>query len=485
MKKRIIIIVSLLICLVLVRLVKAEQPYRLSLQEATRLALSNNFDIQLAKYDAWIAQTNEGSVESLYDTILVAEAEYRDNQRKQTTTMFGTKVVDNDYNVGVTKKLPSGTTVNLDLTNSRNAANSIFSTSPVSHDSTLGITVTQELGKNFFGFQDRGEVKTTRIDIENAEYFSFEKIEVSIAQVQNSYWDLVLQIERVKIEKDMVAQAKRLYELHQEKLQDGLVELPEAIASEANYKKRTNALILVQNQVKEKANLLKLLLNITNNEIVIQPTQSFKLSGRKEFFDQELKKAFEHRRDYKRAHNRIKAQDMKLSMKKNNLWPEINLTATLEKNGLGDHFKQAVTQITDEDNPNLFAGVAISFPLENNEAKAQLKASELTKAKEVLSLKLLERRISIEIIDQVRNCNIFQELALSSEEIAQLQAKKLQEEEKRFNQGRSNTDTLIRFQEDLVRARGDAAEAKHRYHTAIVDLQQKSGVLLEGYEGAL
>ncbi len=463
-----------------------QEIFRLSLEETTRLALANNFGIQLAKYDVWIARTDERGVESIYDTILTAKVAYQDNQRKQSTTIFGTKVVDNNYNIGLSKKFSTGTTVRVDVLNNRNFSNSVFSTSPLTHDSTLGMTVTQELGKNFFGIQDRGNIKVTRVDIENTEYTSLEKIEINIAEVQKAYWDLVLQIEQVKIEEDIVEQAKKLYDLQQKKLKDGLVELPEVIASEANYKKRKNALILAENKAKEKSNVLRLLLNITDDNSIIEPTQTFEVPEEKKLLEVFLKNAFQNRRDYKKACNIIKAKNIQLSMKKSNIWPEVNLTATLEKNGLGDHFKQAVTQITEEDNPNFSAGLTVSFPLENQEAKSQLKAAELAKAKEVLKLKLLERQITIAIIDQVRNCNVFQELVFSSEEIAQLQDKKLREEEKRFNQGRSDTDTLIRFQEDLVRARGEAVESKHRYYTALIDLQRKSGELLGKYwEGEL
>ena len=451
-----------------------------SLEEITRAALESNFDIQLTKYDVWIARTDENVARSIYDTIFEAEVEYRDNQRKQTSTIFGSKTVDNDYNIGLSKKLPSGTTVSVDLDNNRHFTNSTFTTSPLTHDSTLGVTVEQDIGKNLFGIQNRGDVKITLIDIENAEYTSFEKIENSIAEVQKAYWDLILQVENAKVEEAMVAKAKTLYDLHQEQLQTGLVEIAEAIASEANYKTRKNALLLAQNQVKAKNNVLKLLLNIEGN-IAIEPTENFDLPNTDEELLPALKQAFENRQDYKKAHNKIKSRDIKLSMEKNNLWPEINLTATFEKNGLGDHFKHAVTEITEFDNPNLFAGLTITFPLENREARGQLKAAELEKAKTLLELKLLERQIAIGVTDQVRDCNIFQEVAANSQEIAQLQEQKLDEETKRFKYGRSDVDTLIRFQEDLVQAKGDVISAVHQYHTALVNLRQKEGTLLKEY----
>ncbi len=455
--------------------------YTLSLEKTTQLALQNNFDIQLAKYDAWIARTDKKVAESIYDTIFEAEVQYRDNQKKRTSTIIGTQALDNDYNIGLSKKLPTGTTLEVDLMNSRNFTDSVFTTSPLTHDSTLGMTITQELGKNFFGLRDRWGIKIALVDIENSEYTSLEKIEEEISDVQKAYWDLVLQIERVKIEQDMVDQAKRLYDLHQEKLKDGLVEMPDVLASQANYEKSKNDLIFAENQVHAKENVLRLLLNISDDHIRILPTDTFALPELQRPLAPTLKKAFENRRDYKRAVNDVKSKDIQLTVKKNNLWPEINLTASLERNGLGDHFKPAVENITREDNPNLFAGLTINIPLENRAARGAKKAAELEKAKTLVALKLLERKITLEVVDQVRDSNVFAELADNSEHIANLQAQKLEEEGKRFRQGRSDTDTLIRFQKDVVQARAEAAAAKHRYHAAMVDLETRSGVLLGKY----
>ena len=101
-------------------------------------------------------------------------------------------------------------------------------------------------------------------------------------------------------------------------------------------------------------------------------------------------------------------------------------------------------------------------------------------------MKLAERQIAVDIADRVRNCNIFRESAVNRQEVARLQSMKLEEEEKQFRYGRSDTDTLIRFQEDVVRAQSAVAAAIYRYHTALVELREKEGVLLKEYwEGEL
>ena len=82
--------------------------------------------------------------------------------------------------------------------------------------------------------QDRGNVKMTQIDVQSAEYLSLDRVESSLSAVQKAYWDLVLAKEEVLIETEMVESAKRLYELHQEQLENGrFVEL--CIVSETEH----------------------------------------------------------------------------------------------------------------------------------------------------------------------------------------------------------------------------------------------------------
>ncbi|MBZ0165652.1 MAG: TolC family protein, partial [Candidatus Omnitrophica bacterium] len=276
-------------------------------------------------------------------------------------------------------------------------------------------------------------------------------------------------------------QAQKLYELQQRKLNDGLVELPDAIAAEANFEAAKNRLRLAQNTHKSKMNVLKLLINRTDLEIMIEPTVKLRLPGEDLATIDSLARAYKNRRDYQLALNDVESRNISLTMSKNGLLPEINLTASLAQNGLGDHFSDSAKTISEEDNPNLFAGIRVVFPLENRRARAQLKAAQLETARVLLNTKYIEKRISINIVDQVRDCNVLAEVAKNESLISELQISKLEEEQKRFNRGRSSTDTIVRFQEDVIQARLSAAEAIYRYHLALIELQRREATLLAEY----
>lgn len=458
--------------------------HSLSLEQVTEQALNNNFDIQLAKYDAWIAQTGQVVAESIYDSVISFDMKYRDNRNKQILSALGTKTRDDDYAIGFSKKLPTGTKLNLDMTNNEFWSNSTVQNEDKVNNSAMGLYIEQDLGRNFLGIQDRGSVKLKRLDIEQEQYISLDKIEVSLAQVQKAYWDLVLHMELVIVEQDMVEQAKQLYDLHQEKLIDGLVEKPEALASEANYRKRKNQLVLAESLVEAKQNMLNLLLNISDDRIIIKPTDRMIVNVDEKQVADSMNMAFKNRRDYMRKKMELESRDIMVLMEKNNLWPIISLKASFDHNGISDYLGDAVGDIFDEDDPDLSVSLSVSFPLLNRESKSLLKAAELEKLKEIVSMKLLERSIMIEVFDSVRNCNVLGVVANNDIEISKLHEEKLKEELKLYNYGRSDTDTIIRFQEDLIQAEFLSLKSQFAYQSALIDLALIEGYLLNRYANA-
>ena len=69
----------------------------LSLKDISHIALENNFDIQIAKFDAYIKENDALLAESIFDTIISGKITYTDNQSKQASTIFGTKSLTNEY----------------------------------------------------------------------------------------------------------------------------------------------------------------------------------------------------------------------------------------------------------------------------------------------------------------------------------------------------------------------------------------------------
>ncbi|MFC1703581.1 TolC family protein [Candidatus Omnitrophota bacterium] len=484
-----IIIIFSIACVSSGRVLAEEAPsfvYTLSLDEVSRLALENNFDVQLAKFDAQIKATDLDRDQSIFDTVIDAEIKYKNDQFKQTSSIFGSKSLNNQYNLGVSKKLPTGTTVDVDFTNDRTWTNSSFATLNPAYDSRAKLGITQDLGKNFFGLQDRSRIKITKIDIENAGYTSLDKIEAQLAATQKAYFQVVLALKSLEIKQEILSQAEELYGLHKDKIQDGLVEEPALLASEANLRQRESDVLLAKNEVDFSINQLKFALNLNQGVPDIVPKDGFSATERNAVLDESLRSAFASRRDYESAKNSVEAKEIQLVIDKNNRWPEINLQATYARNGIDSNFSKAMGDITSEDNPELYVGFSISIPLENRLAESGYDKAQLEKAKAILSLKRLERLILTDLVDRVRDTAIRHERLMKQRTVAEIQESKLKAEEKRFKYGRSDTDTIIRYQGDALTAKLLAEQAAYEYQLALIDLSVAENTLLnKHFEGAL
>jgi len=459
----------------------AKEELLLSLEDISRLALENNFDIQIAKFDTYIKENDALLAESIFDYLISGKITYTDEQGKQASTIFGTKSITNEYELSAEKKLPTGTTLNTSLTQERNWTNSAFATTNPSHEATASIELTQELGKNFFGIIDRGNIKITKLDIKNSAYTSLDKIEQSLAGAQKAYWKLILKNKELFIEREMLQKAKELLRIHTDKEKIGLLEEPQILASGANLKQRESEVILAENALDLTRSDILYRLNLDPENVTILPSDEFLHDISIPDYIESLKLAIQCRRDYAKQKNKLDISKIQLSIKRNNLWPEINLELTLSRNGLDNEYKEAFGNIINEDNPQYYAGINFKFPLENRSAKGKFNKAKLEKVKQVLKLKNVERKIAVDIKDKTDTLVALIAAGKNSRQVASLQEEKLIAEERRFRSGRSDTDTIIKYQEDLLLARLNLARAEYNIQIAGIDLMLAENSLLNKY----
>jgi outer membrane protein TolC len=453
----------------------------LSIEEVSRLALENNFDIQLAMFDAEADSFNLDEARSVFDTYLNASADYTDNRKKRSSVFSGTKEEIQNYGAGLSKKLPTGTTLSAEVSDQRYWTNSGFVSVNPAYDSQVEFAVTQELGKNFFGLKDRASIETAKLDIENSEFTSLDKIEGVLAAVQVSYWKIARDAKIANIRKRLLKEAEELFGINREKIKKGLIEKPQLLASEANLKQRKIDLLLSQNQLLADINELKLFLNLEEGDKNVMPRDASNVFDEEFDLKESLKKAFELRRDYRISKTDLEIKEIEIVTKKNDLWPEINIQASYVRNGLDDDLGPSFKEIAEEDYPQYYAGISVSVPLENRSARAQLSKKEIEKQQALISVKKIERTILVEIHDAVRNCRILKQMAQKQKDVMEIQQEKLEEEMKKYRYGRSDTDTVIRYQDELFLSELNLAQAVMDYKTAIIDLRLKENSLLGAY----
>ncbi|MCK4912411.1 MAG: TolC family protein [Candidatus Omnitrophica bacterium] len=454
---------------------------KLSLEDVSRLAIENSLDIQIAQYDAYISRTSLDDARSIFDTIFTAEASYNRNKKAQANSIAGSDAKEHSFSLGLEKKLPTGTTLSLDAIATKTKTNSAFSTLNPYNEALVGLTVKQEIGKNFFGLADRADIKLTELDIENSEFTSLDDIEEIVYKAQKAYWNLVLKDEEVVIREDIFKTAKRLHEIYKNKNSIGLVEESELLAIEALVYTRESDLTVANLGQETAKNELLFLLNKGDFKNKVKPKDKINVEPSTVNLYRVLEEAINSRRDYKRIRNELKKSEIDLVVKENALWPQIDLEATFARNNINADRGSAWEGLSSNANDEIALTLTIEVPLENREAKSELEKIRLEDSQLLLRLKRVERLILQEINDKVNQVNSSDNQIRLYQSIIKLHQRKLDNQIKRIGYGRSNADTLIQYEDDLLKARLALATNSYTYKVALIELDLVKNVLLDKY----
>jgi len=453
----------------------------LSLEEVTELALHNSLDIQIARFDAAISRTSLKEAQSIFDTFFTAAVSFSRNRKEQSSIILGTETKEHIFSAGLSKKLPSGTTLSFEAQGIKQRSDSSFTSLNPYNEALVSLSLKQELGKNFFGLADRAQIKLTELDIENAEFTSLDAIEQVIFDVQRAYWNLVLHAEEVVVAQGMLEEAEKLSAAYVEKYDLGLVEKSELLAVEALVKTRQSSLAIARLKRETAKNNLLFLINAGDFKDSIVPKDRLDIQTQRADLYAQAAAAVETRRDYQRIKNDLKKNKLDIVVKKNALWPEIDLEASFARNNLNGKRRNAWSGLEGENSDELFVGLTVTIPLENRQARAELERVNLEKEQLLLQFKRIERNILKELNDKVSRLNTYSSQVEFFREVVGLHREKLDLQIKRVGQGRSDVDTLIRYEEDLFQARLFLAQAFYNYRVGLIDLELSKNTLLTAY----
>jgi len=449
----------------------------LSLSDCLNIGLASNIDIMIAKIESKITAQDVMLSEAIFDTILAGKVSYTDDQLASPTTLVGEKILTTDYEFDFSKKLPTGTEIDIEYFDERTWSDSPFATANPLHEASLSVTLTQPVLKNFFGYVDRRNVILSKIEANIADVKAKGRIEDAIADIEKAYWRLAFSYANVALQRELYKQAKGLYDIYKDHLEIGFIEDTDLYETEANMRTRKTALLISENQLITASNKLKLLLNEDGNFLIVPKENLSAIAGKVDLL-QSLSQAFASNRDYRIKKKELESSKVELKMKENSLWPEVDLVGTLAVNGIARKFETATGKLTTNKFPYYYGGVEVSFPLENREARSERNKAALEKEKAVLEIIQVEKYIATTIDEKVRAVNLNHENAKRFREIKKIQHEKFKKEEEKLGYGRSTSKIVIDYQRDFMLAAIRELTTLLKYYSALIDLENEKDTLL-------
>lgn len=471
---------ALSICLLVLALgvpAEAQVPSVLGEADVITWVLRRNLGIQAASYDPKIAATEVTKTKGQFDTQVSGEASFDLDRSDQTSIIFGTDNRTVIWNAKAEKKFPVGVQGAISLGNQRESTNSAFATDPAFFDSRLRFDVRAAMLRNRFGKTDKGQVALAKSGEKVSEELTRTVVEDRAAEAVTSYWNWVATRYYVDVARRFQKLAGDFLETTQNKKILGLAEDTDTLGAQALYVERQAELERAKNLNLDAEKRLRYLLDDSSGLSwrAKDPLRSDRRTASKEEL---LGTALRSRPEYLALQREAESKDIQISLAKDQKWPSLDLFSSLELNSVDPNYGKVLGETFSAQHPNWLIGAQFSLSIENRIAKGELDRGKLEKAKVLVRMKELENLIALEIDENWREVLLQRTERDNFTRAADLQRRKMEGEMQKYFLGRSDSDTVVRFQEDALAAERKRLEAELRYRLAWVQLRKSVGTLV-------
>lgn len=515
----------------------------LGLEDAIALALENNLEIAVSRYNPQLADTDLlrtkaggiargvgglGTATALgvtttasFDPIVTSQLNWgrRTTPLNNVITTGVPKLINGvpavigyqaQANFSYTQAFQTGSAFSISYNNTRNSTISRFTLFNPSVSSTLQFAFTQKL---LSGFGYAANARFIRIAKNNRHItdlqFAADVIRI-VSDVQSQYWDLVFVRDDVKVRERSLALAQKLYDDNKRQVEIGTLAPIEIVRAEAEVARTRQDLIvsttaLQQQQIRLKNALTKNPMDQQLALIEIEPTDQIIVPPVPEVIpiQDAVKLAWEKRPDVQQARLDLKNRDLTIRAVKNTMLPTVDLFASYAGAGLSGNtvlrdangnaildaagqpiltengVQRAFTQGIQGQFPEYAFGLNITIPIKNRAGQADAARAMIEARQAETKLKSLENTVVVD----VRNAQIALEQNRARIDAArkarELAERTLDAEQKKYQLGASTIFLVIQAQRDLSAAQSVEVRALADFKKAEVEFDRALGRTLE------
>ncbi len=322
--------------------VENQEPIILSIDEAIRRALENNNEIEVAKSDVILQETQLRSLLGTFDPVFTISPQFT-----KTSTTGSRPTNDFRINAGITKFFRYGGGNYRVFFNNIRTENT-FSQAQISsgatsgtgilYSSSLGVNITQPLWRNFKIDNTRRQLKIQRKRLAQSDAdFRRQVIEI-VSRVQKAYWDLVFALRDQQNKVANLNLSKENLKQIEAKISAGTVAPIAKAEVETEIANREAEVLVAAQQVSIAENSLKALIfkdaNSSDWSKSLIPIDQPDFSENETINLQEaIKQALENRPELKRLKLELETSKIDVEFFKNQTRPQIDLVATASLNG--------------------------------------------------------------------------------------------------------------------------------------------------------
>ena len=471
--------------------------YKLSLEDAVRLALENNVDIQVEKMNPELSALTVTQAEGAYDPFLTGQLSRSGATSPSSNTFTGADKSVTDtwlYNLGVSQAVKTGATLSLTWNNNRQTTDSLINTYNPSLNSTFSLGVNQPLLRNFKVDSSRQQLRIAKKNREISDVQFKQAVVNTISTVKKSYYDYIFSIDNLAVAQRNLTLAQKLQNENEIKVKVGTMAPLEVVSAKAEVASREEGVIVAESAVRDAEDMMRRLLFPSNDErlwsIAIQPTDRPTAEPFPVDILGAVKRALSDRTDVVAARLRLEQSQFSVQYARNQSLPGLDLGASYGGNGLGgthvvrDGIGGPVISQTETgwgsvygdvfgfNFPTWVVRINASYAIRNRSAKAAHAEAQVSKRQAETSLRRLELLVATEVRSTGRAVETNFKRVASTQAARVLAEQRLDAEEKKFAAGMTTNFQVTQAQRDLAQAQVNEIRAVLDYRKSQVDFQR-------------
>ena len=474
---------------------------RLQLEDAIAIALARNLDIAVERYDREQALLGIQANQGIYDLLTTLDVATSENDSPTVSQLEGVPVLsreDRDANLTFSQLTPWGGEASFRLTAARDASNSLDRQINPSYFGVGNLSFTQPLLRNFGRLPTARGIYLARTDSQ----ISVENFEALVAQivqqVETAYWNVVESRELFVVAEESMTLARDLDRRNRIQVEVGTLAPIELVQSEATIAERQEQIITAEARLRDADDELLRLLNLSQamaQGLEVVPLTPPETEPVAIDVDEAIEIALEERPEVRSQRLALERLAIDAEYFDNQKLPTLNVRAGYGAQGLGGTGEIPISEtevlflntglgdafdtVLDRDFTGWNLGLFFSYPLQNRAARAQAAIADLELAQGTTQLSEVELSVITEVRSAARQVRTAEQQIQSAEATSRLQTRNLEAEQKRYENGMSDSFRIAQIQNELVSARSREVTAVTNYRLALADYFRAIGRLLE------
>ena len=388
------------------------------------------------------------------------------------------------FSTSVGQGFLTGTSVVASVSGFRNSNNTLTQLFNPSLTSNLTVGITQKL---LNGFGRRANASNIRIAMNEQKYSQSvfrQKVIDTVTKVISTYYDLLADQENIRVAKEALGYAQKLLEDNQEEKKIGAAAQLDVAQAELDVANRQQDMLTAENKFEQDSQSMKSLVSRSFSgqiaAVSINPTGILPNPHPNDIpsLPAAIKEGEANRPEINQAEVNLKNQRITIQATRNALLPSLNVFAAYSPQGQEGALGAALGQVFRGRYPGYGFGVSLEIPIRNRLAQADAATALLEQRQEEMKLRQAQNQMVWDVSKAVSSVHQAQGKLQAATKVASLARQTYDMTHEKFAAGRATVREVITAQTQLGTAENEVVQARAGYAKALIDFEQATGTLL-------